>query len=217
MHACYICGKEFSLGQALGGHMRRHRVGVNEEFSLMKENKIVGEVPILKRSNSKRVMCLDLNLTPLQNDLKLLFGNMAPKVDSFPPSPLYLTPYNPHTTSTLALPHHRLLSSAFSTDSNLVAPPLPSVTPNHPSTFIVNITPFLNNTTSPPLHHHQNSLHAQTPFGNLPSNLSIRRSHHPPLTHIETSMMPPPSHSSGTPWRSPVAAEPLFTVVFVRH
>ncbi|CAL5207150.1 unnamed protein product [Lathyrus oleraceus] len=83
MHACYICGKEFSLGQALGGHMRRHRIGVNEEFSLMKENKIVGEVPILKRSNSKRVMCLDLNLTPLQNDLKLLFGNMAPKVDSF--------------------------------------------------------------------------------------------------------------------------------------
>ncbi|CAI8602710.1 unnamed protein product [Vicia faba] len=83
MHGCYICGKEFSLGQALGGHMRRHRIGVNEELSLMKEIKTIGEVPILKRSNSKRVMCLDLNLTPLQNDLKLLFGNMAPKVDSF--------------------------------------------------------------------------------------------------------------------------------------
>jgi len=84
-HGCYICGKEFSLGQALGGHMRRHKISINEGFSLMKKNEVVGKIPIpiLKRSNSKRVMCLDLNLTPLQNDLKLLFGNMAPKVDSF--------------------------------------------------------------------------------------------------------------------------------------
>ena len=82
MHECSICGKKFSQGQALGGHMRRHRLAINNEgFSSI--NEVVAKVPVLKRSNSRRVMCLDLNLTPLQNDLKSLFGNMAPKVDSF--------------------------------------------------------------------------------------------------------------------------------------
>ncbi|XP_004494993.1 zinc finger protein ZAT7 [Cicer arietinum] len=77
MHECSICGQEFKLGQALGGHMRRHRN--NEAFS----NCFEKSSPVLKRSNSKRVMCLelDLNLTPLENDLKLLFGNKAPRVD----------------------------------------------------------------------------------------------------------------------------------------
>ncbi|XP_014512829.2 zinc finger protein ZAT11 [Vigna radiata var. radiata] len=77
-HECSICGQGFSLGQALGGHMRKHRVGTNEGFS-----SVIAEAPLLKRWNSsKRVMCLelDLNLTPLENDLKLLFGNKAPTV-----------------------------------------------------------------------------------------------------------------------------------------
>ncbi|KAJ7972512.1 putative Zinc finger protein [Quillaja saponaria] len=81
LHECSICGLEFSLGQALGGHMRRHKATMNEGFPTI--NQIVAKVPVLKRSNSKRVLCLDLNLTPLENDLKLLFGKMAPKVDSF--------------------------------------------------------------------------------------------------------------------------------------
>ncbi|KAL9318282.1 hypothetical protein ACSQ67_014799 [Phaseolus vulgaris] len=80
-HECSICGEEFSLGQALGGHMKRHRIALNEGFSSI--NQVVVKVPILKRSNSRKVICLDLNLTPLQNDLKLLFGDKAPKVDSF--------------------------------------------------------------------------------------------------------------------------------------
>ncbi|XP_061366691.1 zinc finger protein ZAT11-like [Gastrolobium bilobum] len=81
MHECSICGKEFSLGQALGGHMRRHRTIFNEEFSSIK--KVVAKLPVLKRSNSTRVItCLDLNLTPLENDLKLLFGKMTPNVDA---------------------------------------------------------------------------------------------------------------------------------------
>ncbi|KAG2685761.1 hypothetical protein I3760_10G141300 [Carya illinoinensis] len=67
MHECSICGQTFSMGQALGGHMKRHRA--NDGAVLM------------KRSNSTRVVCsLDLNLTPLENDLKLLFGKMAPKM-----------------------------------------------------------------------------------------------------------------------------------------
>lgn len=79
MHECYICGKEFSRGQALGGHMRRHRIALDEGVSSVKQ--VVMKLPVLKRSNSKRVMCLDLNLTPLQNDLNLLFGNMTPRLD----------------------------------------------------------------------------------------------------------------------------------------
>ncbi|XP_061351311.1 zinc finger protein ZAT11-like [Gastrolobium bilobum] len=81
MHECSICGQEFSLGQALGGHMRRHRAAMNEGFSSI--NQVIAKAPVLKRSNSKRVMSLklDLNLTPLENDLKLLFGNKAPQVD----------------------------------------------------------------------------------------------------------------------------------------
>ncbi|KAK4784379.1 hypothetical protein SAY86_018747 [Trapa natans] len=54
---------------ALGGHMRKHR----------------DEVPVLKKSpGSKRVttLCLDLNLSPLENDLRLmLLGKAAPPVD----------------------------------------------------------------------------------------------------------------------------------------
>jgi DNA-directed RNA polymerase subunit RPC12/RpoP len=85
MHECSICGQEFKLGQALGGHMRRHRIN-NEGFSSSSINYhqvIAKSTPVLKRSNSKRIMCLelDLNLTPLENDLKLLFGNKAPRVD----------------------------------------------------------------------------------------------------------------------------------------
>ncbi|XP_058744517.1 zinc finger protein ZAT18-like [Vicia villosa] len=84
MHKCSICGQEFKLGQALGGHMRRHKIN-NEGFSssCMNYQVIAKSSPVLKRSNSKRVMCLelDLNLTPLENDLKFLFGNKAPQVD----------------------------------------------------------------------------------------------------------------------------------------
>ncbi|KAK7267542.1 hypothetical protein RIF29_20218 [Crotalaria pallida] len=86
IHECSICGQKFSQGQALGGHMRKHKVAINEGFSSSSSsiNQVVAKIPVLKRSNSsRRVLCLDLNLTPLQNDLKLLFGNMAPKIDSF--------------------------------------------------------------------------------------------------------------------------------------
>lgn len=81
MHECSICGLEFPMGQALGGHMRRHRV---EMMKRSEPYSAVPAIPVLKRSSSsKRIACLDLNLTPLENDLKLLFGEMAPKVDRF--------------------------------------------------------------------------------------------------------------------------------------
>ncbi|KAI6698241.1 hypothetical protein NL676_018360 [Syzygium grande] len=85
MHECSICGLKFALGQALGGHMRRHRAE-SMSGNMMKMDEffaIDSTVPVLQRSNSsnKRVMCVDLNLTPLENDLKFLLGKMAPKID----------------------------------------------------------------------------------------------------------------------------------------
>ncbi|KAK2364018.1 zinc finger protein ZAT11 [Trifolium repens] len=76
MHECSICGMGFSLGQALGGHMRKHRALINEGVSSI--NEIMAKIPILKRSNSKRVMGLDLNLTPLENDDLMMFGMKSP-------------------------------------------------------------------------------------------------------------------------------------------
>ncbi|KAL1351812.1 hypothetical protein HN51_015684 [Arachis hypogaea] len=82
MHECSICGQEFSLGQALGGHMRRHRSPNDQHQQLVSSineiQHVVAKVPVFKRSNSLRVRCLDLNLTPLENDLKLLFGSITP-------------------------------------------------------------------------------------------------------------------------------------------
>ncbi|EEF29375.1 zinc finger protein ZAT11 [Ricinus communis] len=89
MHECSICGVEFALGQALGGHMRRHRAAaMAQTFASSAKVKntgcVVQKLPVLRRSNSsKRVFGLDLNLTPLENDLEYLFGKMAPKVDLF--------------------------------------------------------------------------------------------------------------------------------------
>lgn len=80
MHECSICGMGFSLGQALGGHMRKHRTAaINEGFSSINQL-VIAKIPVLKRSNSKRVMCLDLdlNLTPFENDL--VIGMKSPPV-----------------------------------------------------------------------------------------------------------------------------------------
>ncbi|XP_059628181.1 zinc finger protein ZAT12-like [Cornus florida] len=92
-HECSICGQEFAIGQALGGHMRRHRAAVQENqapppppppppLSLFPTDEEIQEeakkkakalsalslfptqqLPVLNRSNSKRVLCLDLDLS----------------------------------------------------------------------------------------------------------------------------------------------------------
>ncbi|XP_060168907.1 zinc finger protein ZAT11-like [Lycium barbarum] len=63
LYKCSICGMEFSLGQALGGHMRRHRDEINKTSTM---------IPVLKKSNSsKRIFCLDLNLTPEEGNVDL--------------------------------------------------------------------------------------------------------------------------------------------------
>ncbi|CAL9057040.1 zinc finger protein ZAT11-like [Musa acuminata AAA Group] len=62
LHEGSICGLEVTVGQALGGHMRRHRA-----------------------AGDRRGMPLDLNLPPLENDLELVprleIVNNIPMVD----------------------------------------------------------------------------------------------------------------------------------------
>lgn len=64
VHECSICGSEFLSGQALGGHMRRHRASVPAEISSMK-GKLLPEVTTSRNVMEKSpVMCLDLNFPP---------------------------------------------------------------------------------------------------------------------------------------------------------
>ncbi|KAI4339203.1 hypothetical protein MLD38_024167 [Melastoma candidum] len=86
-HECSVCGQEFSIGQALGGHMRRHRataLGVspdshdddsNVELTLSSTVQRVDlasvQIPVVKKSSSGKVLWWDLNLTPTENDWKL--------------------------------------------------------------------------------------------------------------------------------------------------
>ncbi|KAK3226442.1 hypothetical protein Dsin_006304 [Dipteronia sinensis] len=65
--------------------MRRHRAAA---ATVMEESFVdcrggVSKFPVLKRSNSERIFGLDLNSTPLENDLEILFGKNAPKVILF--------------------------------------------------------------------------------------------------------------------------------------
>ncbi|KAF6164390.1 hypothetical protein GIB67_037547 [Kingdonia uniflora] len=76
-HKCSICGQEFTMGQALGGHMRRHRATNNKGSTMMSMStstihRPIPKVPtVFKRWNSsRRVMFLDLNLSPRENGLE---------------------------------------------------------------------------------------------------------------------------------------------------
>ncbi|KAG2332597.1 hypothetical protein Bca4012_017840 [Brassica carinata] len=82
MHECLICGQSFGTGQALGGHMRRHRSIMTVEPSKLIST-VIPTMPVLKRCGSgKRVLSLDLNLTPLENDLEIIFGKkFFPNID----------------------------------------------------------------------------------------------------------------------------------------
>ncbi|XP_050386252.1 zinc finger protein ZAT12-like [Argentina anserina] len=98
-HECNICGLEFAIGQALGGHMRRHRAAVADNHNDHRNNNGVqlnsmmglnsnpgqGVVPVLKKTDiSRRILCLDLNLTPFENDMKILgIGKTTPPLVEF--------------------------------------------------------------------------------------------------------------------------------------
>ncbi|KAI3751704.1 hypothetical protein L2E82_22795 [Cichorium intybus] len=76
LHECSICGTEFNSGQALGGHMRRHRVagGGNKggnngtmntnatTLSLIPFSPMNSTVEIYDKKSKNNALCLDLNL-----------------------------------------------------------------------------------------------------------------------------------------------------------
>ncbi|PON62313.1 TFIIH C1-like domain containing protein [Trema orientale] len=88
-HECTICGLEFAIGQALGGHMRRHRAALTENQAPapvvvppINIASLAQVRPVVKKAS--RVLCLDLNLTPLENDIKILqLGKSVPLVGCF--------------------------------------------------------------------------------------------------------------------------------------
>ncbi|CAK9177750.1 unnamed protein product [Ilex paraguariensis] len=82
-HKCSVCDLEFPIGQALGGHMRLHRaMAAPSSEGLATENKqLTVPMPVLNKSNSKRVMGLDLNLTPYENWVELRIWKVALMLD----------------------------------------------------------------------------------------------------------------------------------------
>ncbi|XP_031488590.1 zinc finger protein ZAT12-like [Nymphaea colorata] len=59
-HECAICGLEFAIGQALGGHMRRHR---NEAIELT----LGAPTAETTKKAAKKARFFDLNLPPLED------------------------------------------------------------------------------------------------------------------------------------------------------
>ncbi|CAF2164984.1 zinc finger protein ZAT5 [Brassica rapa] len=76
VHECSICGSEFTSGQALGGHMRRHRTVTNVVSSPVtaaevSRNSTDEETENLSRSMEQRkYLPLDLNLPAPEDDLR---------------------------------------------------------------------------------------------------------------------------------------------------
>ncbi|KAM5584285.1 zinc finger protein ZAT5 [Rosa sericea] len=66
IHECSICGSEFTSGQALGGHMRRHRAAVANNNATTSTTQVVGigaAIDNSMRSKQERsILALDLNL-----------------------------------------------------------------------------------------------------------------------------------------------------------
>ncbi|KAI3871119.1 hypothetical protein MKW98_015019 [Papaver atlanticum] len=109
IHECSICGLKFAAGQALGGHMRRHRAamiessttagkGLSSEITAAAthQKQVVPQVSVLKRSHSRRVLSfnmdldLSLSLQPLHNnDLEFSTDVKAPGKHISTPSTIY--------------------------------------------------------------------------------------------------------------------------------
>ncbi|KAI3967949.1 hypothetical protein MKW92_043991 [Papaver armeniacum] len=110
IHECSICGLKFAAGQALGGHMRRHRSAMIESSTTIAgtglssdiataathQEEVVPQVSVLKRSQNRRVLSLNmdvdlsLSLQPLDNnDLEFSTDVKAPGKHISTPSMIY--------------------------------------------------------------------------------------------------------------------------------
>ncbi|KAM3333604.1 hypothetical protein ACQJBY_028596 [Aegilops geniculata] len=70
VHECPVCGLEFAVGQALGGHMRRHRVEAEVEAGANAPSSKAAAAEMVVASCDDGGICLDLNLTPSENCAK---------------------------------------------------------------------------------------------------------------------------------------------------
>ncbi|KAK7341914.1 hypothetical protein VNO80_24855 [Phaseolus coccineus] len=68
IHECSICGSEFSSGQALGGHMRRHRASTNTNTVDTSSNTVTAVATIV--SPPRNILQLDLNLPAPEDDIR---------------------------------------------------------------------------------------------------------------------------------------------------
>ncbi|KAL7127195.1 hypothetical protein ABFS83_14G239100 [Erythranthe nasuta] len=89
IHECSICGSEFASGQALGGHMRRHRPAAPSSNTT---TRIGGASTVTDSSSPKNMLALDLNLPappeddkfhqfPTKQQNRLVFSTAAMVVD----------------------------------------------------------------------------------------------------------------------------------------
>ncbi|WVZ68248.1 hypothetical protein U9M48_017208 [Paspalum notatum var. saurae] len=70
VHECPVCGLEFAIGQALGGHMRRHRAEAEAEAEAPSSRVARPPQAREKACDVAGGICLDLNLTPSENCAK---------------------------------------------------------------------------------------------------------------------------------------------------
>ncbi|KAF8403146.1 hypothetical protein HHK36_011243 [Tetracentron sinense] len=66
VHECSICGAEFSSGQALGGHMRRHKTSTSNNANMAMTTTVTMESQEAKKP--RNVLSLDLNLPAPEDD-----------------------------------------------------------------------------------------------------------------------------------------------------
>lgn len=68
VHECSICGTEFSSGQALGGHMRRHRTFISPTATTMSVGASSPDQSLEAKKQRNNIVQLDLNLPAPEDD-----------------------------------------------------------------------------------------------------------------------------------------------------
>ncbi|KAK6926708.1 hypothetical protein RJ641_008427 [Dillenia turbinata] len=82
IHECSICGLEFMSGQALGGHMRRHRTSSATAATTTSNNMVEDQSHGNSDNKPRNVLSLDLNLPAPEDDRQesnYLFPNSSQK------------------------------------------------------------------------------------------------------------------------------------------